>query len=559
MSINDWLEHATPGDVLRLFEISEEDHADFDPVSGVLRVNAYRDEWNACMAVPAGQWSHDQRMLMEGVTHEAVHFFQTATTGFMYNLALEGKALVTEYIERTQNSASIYDPKMQAAIAPAVRDLFRSLDEPGSLDITVRDIVESQAFLVQKRSHRPEMGPKEYRALLEASCPGEEYRRAFDMTADVIGDDAFSLFSLAAWASLCFSSPTDQFVELLDVIRKRGTRFDLEHNEKLVVDFMTSRPADQLLGSAFDVRLKRGGHPAYSGIWESLAKYTSASDVPLIHIPSMLHNPPDTLVPTLRQPILFRHGRGEAPSVWWSPPGVTAEESRNKALYLVTLCLASSVVLGGFETGDPTEEAPPVSEGETKESEYVQAVEQIVDEEAILPLSDKPDGGMRVLGFNLSNIEVEISALEGMVRRLAADPPVARDFARTCTMVFEDETGNEVGLDCPAVREAIRAIHGKIPELFYFLSESPKLLEAYAFTVAHSNDDNISELRGRLVVALQAGELLLLEEHLAAAARFARQLEDDWEILVYRHTSALEVLTGVDGAESAQRVFDRLS
>jgi hypothetical protein len=82
--------------------------------------------------------------------------------------------------------------------------------QPHSKDpsgLTPESILESTAFLVQKRAHRPWLDAEEYREMLD-----KNYKKPYDLAAQYLGEDVtFSVLPLFASLSLWTNAPSVVF------------------------------------------------------------------------------------------------------------------------------------------------------------------------------------------------------------------------------------------------------------------------------------------------------------------------------------------------------------
>lgn len=207
-----------------------------DWVSGAIRVGITKGEWDSLIALGPGPLALRSRpaRLAATFTHERFHLIQVISTGFLFrtvsDLAEEvrsmldlpardpGDALVAA-IERIKQGSLRTSERYHAILG--------ALDESMSVGVTTRQIVEGAAFVFEHRNHRPFLTATDYRALvLDALSDGQsEYRRAFDMAADMLGDQgAYDQLPILAFAALHFQSPPLAFVLCLANARELRTK-----------------------------------------------------------------------------------------------------------------------------------------------------------------------------------------------------------------------------------------------------------------------------------------------------------------------------------------------
>jgi hypothetical protein len=191
-----------------------------DWVSGVIRVNATYDELERLRelmstreSIRGRELGESQVLLLETLTHEYTHYFQLCTTGYLYRVAKEffttlTSALPTDITSVEQLPQSVIDDVGLRLDAVKHKHLLTV----GARGLDVLSIVESAAFLVQKRYHRPELSPEEYEKAL-AGQPSV-YKKGYDIAREYLGNDAFTAYPLLASLALWTDRPVDSLVTL---------------------------------------------------------------------------------------------------------------------------------------------------------------------------------------------------------------------------------------------------------------------------------------------------------------------------------------------------------
>jgi hypothetical protein len=103
-----------------------------------------------------------------------------------------------------------------------MRDTVGSVDQPGPEGITTRAIVESAAFLVQKKANWAKLSPAAYLEVLKYYSPSPLYRSAYDLAYAVLGEDALDAYSYLSYLALCTYDPPTTFVGLCEDVAKRS-------------------------------------------------------------------------------------------------------------------------------------------------------------------------------------------------------------------------------------------------------------------------------------------------------------------------------------------------
>ena len=193
-----------------------------DWVTGVVRIDARRDEWERLQEqfssrdqVSAHELTAKEVLLLETVTHEVTHFFQVCTTGYLYRVALDLFAALTDALPADIKSVE----ELPESIIEHVAGRLNSIKEerlcaPGPRELDVLSIVESAAFMIQKLSHNPDLTPQEYQRAL-AGQPSV-YRTAYDLACEYLGEAAFGTYPVLASLSLWTERPADSLIGLCE-------------------------------------------------------------------------------------------------------------------------------------------------------------------------------------------------------------------------------------------------------------------------------------------------------------------------------------------------------
>src|SRR3974390_1032625 len=164
-----------------------------DWITGMIRIDSNRTDWERLKEkVPpnkrltAHMLTEDELTLLETFTHEMVHYLQLCTTGYLYRLARDLLAVLAEL-----PPASTIDDVPEADLTRAAGRLRAIKEErlcaPGKRGLAVISLVESAAFLVQKRTHY-DLTPADYEAAL-VGWPAM-YRAGYDIAREHLGDEA---------------------------------------------------------------------------------------------------------------------------------------------------------------------------------------------------------------------------------------------------------------------------------------------------------------------------------------------------------------------------------
>jgi hypothetical protein len=190
--------------------------------------------------------------------------------------------------------------------------LVAELDEPGPDGISTRCIIESQAFFVQQRVHRPGVTADSIGQLL-ATAPTLEYRLGYDLCRFYIkGPAAFALFPMLASLSLCCVRPAKAFSQLLESVAEDQELLEAAMHGR--PDMVLQRPLpyskDDHIGDASSVYHGNNPlvitHPVYTPAVRQLGETLKGSWQMLIAFWAFPHVHLRQILDVVSRPILLR-------------------------------------------------------------------------------------------------------------------------------------------------------------------------------------------------------------------------------------------------------------
>lgn len=205
-------------------------------------------------------------------THEHVHTLQMALCGFPFRWASELFDIIRPAVAKLRNGQRGDDighllnaiKLGEAALSPdeveALGVHFAKLDEPCSIGLTTRSILESHAHVIQRRANY-EINDFSELAPHVADAPGAEYRAAFDVLAFAINPKvAYAWFPLICSVALCTERPAVSFNRLTlalaanpTFLPQDPTRDNALQVQRDLADIVNS----ELIGSASQVAAAR--------------------------------------------------------------------------------------------------------------------------------------------------------------------------------------------------------------------------------------------------------------------------------------------------------------
>ena len=206
--------------------------------TGLLRINSTLKQWTLAKAIldrprdstglsiPLDSTSLDDLAIagfVRTAVHEQFHYRQVVATGYLYRLACSAYFTIMKSISRAASGDPVRIEAMiegQLPPMPEVAQLFEEIDQPGTDEITVRDIVESAAHLYECKASYPAFTHETYSDYLDTPGLLAEYGSAYRYAARELGPEAFHSFLVAAALALCFDQPHMAFADIIREIRR---------------------------------------------------------------------------------------------------------------------------------------------------------------------------------------------------------------------------------------------------------------------------------------------------------------------------------------------------
>ncbi len=273
------------GDLLGVLEASSA-AAYFDWPSGVIRLRCSGEELHRLCArspeEPVGALEPRLQEIVRAFAHESYHFAQIATCGYPYRFACSVYREIGGIFLRDFPSLSDVSRLVDPASATRIRDALAELDALGPEGLSVRRLMEADAFLFQSENLCPELRVLEYAALLDRTCPHPDYRYAFDYYTSHVGVTGVKWFHLVTHLALCCEHPPSAFADLATAIHVL-----LQHHPDAgpaaVVDrciyHLREFSDTGMLGSSIEVSEKTGlHHPIYSAVLANINAACEATE-----------------------------------------------------------------------------------------------------------------------------------------------------------------------------------------------------------------------------------------------------------------------------------------
>lgn len=312
--------------------------------TGIMRINATNQEWLAVSETAKARHesaklpflgllqpvkrSAKEVNLTEAVVHEWLHYLQICVHPYLYWFVTELAKRIQQCWPRSLKQLADLPVGIPKEILSEIKELKRLLSEHGPRQMTIETIIESEAFLLQKRTTKVGLKAQDYDDVLLTECPAWTYRNAFDIADESLGQCAFDAYPFIAALSLATNRPAQAFVALCESVGQSGARDEvIDRWSSLGED--ASRIMEQLLGTlnmpgvqlmpSFDA-LER--HDWYGPSIETLRSLVTAGKfqfvqyvrAPWLYLGSWLlgWDVPDALVP----PLVFNPRDKEHMPVW---------------------------------------------------------------------------------------------------------------------------------------------------------------------------------------------------------------------------------------------------
>jgi hypothetical protein len=320
-----------------------------DWTTGLMRVNTPHDTWVRIARTPDLRTLHRwEQEVVETVTHEAIHFLQIVTTGYLYDFASTLFALVRSAIGFPVRDVSDIPSHATPELAARLRSHFANLDAAGPEGITVRGLAEGQAMLAQLRTHWRSLTADEYPRRL-ADLPSE-YSHAYLFSQKILGAAAFEIYPFVSSMALCTRSPVTSFVTMCHAIKARGISVILPsespHEYLELANELHHGGEIALLGTSVEIFNDRPIHPVYSPMVARLNELAAvASMLEYMAVPHRVARP---IAEAVARPAVYnRDAEGNSyihiPDNW--RPDLDRKTREDEAAALVLLMASSTRIL----------------------------------------------------------------------------------------------------------------------------------------------------------------------------------------------------------------------
>jgi hypothetical protein len=489
---------------------------DVDWATGIVRMHVPYDEWRRLASGPAAAHTETERQVLEALSHEYTHVLQFATTGYAYELSRTCLQQVVAAFHELGTLHGVYEQRERftALLEPA----HRKLEARGPDGISALDLLEGQAFAMQKLMHWKDLGPRAFEQMLNDEAPAAIYRAAYDVAVAKLREDALTHFVHVTNLALMTTEPQTVFVPLLDEIARKGSRSDTDHNQAICMQLLNAEFADLLLGHALERIAAGHRHPVLEGI-ALVIDDRAGEDMSPIAIYARPHRLTQ-LWPLVVGPTMFPPDPSQPRSVMHVPQHWLDRQDAQSIdpKYLQLFAAGSALLL--MDLAPPPYELPQPRD---------------VQAQYDMPVT------LRNWTFRLEDLTDTVADnFARSMRDLAQDAASTRMVRGTAVISFDvDEHADSPYAD-PLIRGFVRRLYEQVPHLLYFLTEAPDQPALLGCAAAHAPDDAVTTSGDVITVRLNSMEVTrALMSRFQAAAIFAIRIGDDPRMLL-GHLRGLE-------------------
>ncbi len=485
--------------------------ADVDWATGVVRMHIPFEEWQHVTSTHSSKLTDEERGTLEVVSHEYVHVLQLTTTGYAYNLSSRCFEQVARALSVHNQLDAVYENRER--FATPLEPEYQRLGEIGDGGVRAIDIIESMAFLVQKRLHWPSLGPRTYEAMLDDEVSDVAYRRAYDVAADVLSEDAFEHLAHVATLALATREPQTVFLPLVKEIAASGSRMDMRRNQEVCLRLLNENFRDMLLGHALEQLAAGRAHPVLEPILRGYNELANSGDLKPLAMIASPHAMDTKLAELLVGPTLLPPPVGQEKAGMYLPQAWVDRTEGNPVLEPAMLRFASaaSAIIRMDIAPHREERAKP----RTRPAAY-----------------DMPTT-LRNWVISADNRTNEMADhLANLLDELAQKTPEVRMLRGTVAISYpDDEHSGSPYLD-PGVRGFLRRVYDRVPYLLYYLAEGEELGPMLGCAAAHAADEAVQPTGDGFSVRMDPEVVKWLMSRLQAAALFALKVGDTPRVLL---------------------------
>lgn len=185
-----------------------------DWTTGVIRININGDDYRNLDSL----YNYIQNDFYETLAHELFHSIQICTCGYLYKYVYTySKDFWNNNIFKFDGSNNLkYNKQIVENIKSEIKVI---LEIHPTSNLSVRDIIESQAVLVHNIILNPKINQKKYKKKV-LSFKDTEYGKAYFYLYEYIGDKAFYALSGTSYISLLYSNPINVFCYIAENLSK---------------------------------------------------------------------------------------------------------------------------------------------------------------------------------------------------------------------------------------------------------------------------------------------------------------------------------------------------
>lgn len=251
-----------------------------DWVTGVLRLNCTLDEYDQVLNGDNPEFD----IYWETIVHETIHFFQIVSSGFLYKYVTEiGWLFLSDKRFLGDIVKLLYEISNNKFTISKIYEIY----EKRHNGLAVIDLVEGHAFYCHKRALN-KFNRKTETETVYKPYKGTVYHKAYDYLYNIIGENAYFMFSQIVFLSLCFTNPVSTYVRLCDGLKSHNFNINAHSAQTVFVELIDSvysesfdKYESKILSSPLEEQLKDNKlfNPFYTPIIKQLSGYEDFSDI----------------------------------------------------------------------------------------------------------------------------------------------------------------------------------------------------------------------------------------------------------------------------------------
>jgi hypothetical protein len=471
----------------------------FDWTTASIRIFEEQEPFRVLKAKPAELLSDHEHDLLETLTHETVHHYQAAVTGFCYRISYEMWKLTAEAFTKYPSILEIHQNRYE--YAERLNALMQPLWAPGDQGLSSISIIESAAFLAQKRSQIAGLTATLFNDILNEDAPDTDYHLAYDIASEDLGPHALALLPLVTYLALLTSDPASVFRPLTRTFSVQASRTNTTYNLELGLTLLKTEFKELFVGTGADTLNSGSYHPVLARTLRRLQDAASHTERPL-EVAMAWSLSGDSDIAKLPLTFFIPGGMVGKISVAIPENWAFSDHPDNEATpaHVHYICGASLALQQDLQDFPP----PPMTERPI--------------------VAIRPEYPIRNLICTSENRDREtVVHIASLFKNMEQDAKQVQALRGHYFLTFPDEefSENESPFSRQDIQEFLREFFEEIPHFLYYLSDLPEAGSLDALLAAFAPHSLQFDDSGGFMVELSIEVLTVTVSALRAAARHA--------------------------------------